>query len=510
MRNKYDPLANTLTLLYALIPIVIFFIGWLRPIYSIPATIVLIYSALVHIKLNEKRTGFTELKVDWKKTVLIALVAFIWVYCSGIGGYTNQEWDHHARNAIFYDLLTFDWPIYYDFPPDYHFKALAGKHLSLNYYFTFWLPAACFGKLFGEQMANAFLLFWAYLGLLLSFYYLNRLFNFKYSLVCTGLFIFWSSYDLVGYLFFTRIIHTINFLSETNYFKFYTSFTSNLYNPFNQTVPAWLLTLYILNDSKKLQIFPAVMLLAYSPFAFMGLATAHGLYYLLAAYRTDKKILTYWRELIQALWRLDTVGALIILMIYGLFYQAHSTAIQNVSFWSLYRTTNFLLNIFLIIDYLMAFFLEIGIYLVFIYFMAKRTYCSYKIWFWLIMVVLLLLPLWIIGANSDLATRGSIPFLTVLLVMTLTALIEVYENPIRRHQFYIILCVLFLSFQWPANSMIRSLSFTDKPIRQNAVGSLADPKLDELNDPANMSSSMNNFYSHEPQHYLFYQYVAKR
>lgn len=320
MRNKYDPLVNAFTLLYGLIPIVIFFIGWLRPIYSIPATLLLIYSAFIYTKRIEETQELTELKIDWKKTSLIALIAFVWVYCSGIGGYTNQDWDHHGRNAVFYDLLTFDWPVYYDFPSTYHFKELAGKHSSLNYYFTFWLPAACVGKLVGQQAANAFLLVWTYAGLLLSLYYLNRLFSFKYPLVCVGLFVFWSGFDLFGYLLIRQTLPPVDALSETYYYYFYTSFTADLYNPFNQAVPAWLITLYVLNSAKKFQVFPVVILFAYSPFAFIGLVLAHGLYNLFATYQTNRKILKYRHDLFQALWRPDMLGTLVILISYALFY----------------------------------------------------------------------------------------------------------------------------------------------------------------------------------------------
>lgn len=99
MRNKYDPFVNTLALLYGLIPIIIFFLGWLRPIVSIPATLVLGYSASVYTKRVDQSAAAAELKINWLKTGLILLLGFAWVYCSGIGGYTNQDWDHHGRNA---------------------------------------------------------------------------------------------------------------------------------------------------------------------------------------------------------------------------------------------------------------------------------------------------------------------------------------------------------------------------------------------------------------------------
>ena len=510
MRNKYDPFVNTLALLYGLIPIFIFFLGWLRPIVSIPATLVLAYSAFVYTKRADKSGVVSELKINWLKTGLIAVLGFAWVYCSGIGGYTNQDWDHHGRNAIFYDLITFDWPIYYDFSADYHFRELAGKHSSLNYYFTFWLPAACVGKLFGHKAGGDFLLLWSYIGILLSFYYLNRLFDFKYSLICVGLFIFWSGFDLLGYLLIRQTLPPIDALSETYYYYFYTSFTADLFNPFNQAIPAWLFILYVLNAGKKIQVFPVVILFAYSPFVFIGLVLAHGLHYVFTTYRPDKKLLDYGAEIVQAIWRPDIIGALIILISYGLFYQAHSGSVQNTSFWDRYLTRGSKLNTLLVISYFVTFFLEVGIYLSFIYFLARRTYDANKTWFWLIFSVLLVLPLWVIGTYNDLASRGSMPFLTVLLILTLKALIELYETRSKRPLFYAVVLVLLISFQTPVYSLIRSLSFTDKPKILNGVGSLADPKIDELHDPDNMLSSVNNFYSHEPQRYIFYRYLAKR
>lgn len=201
---------------------------------------------------------------------------------------------------------------------------------------------------------------------------------------------------------------------------------------------------------------------------------------------------------------------MIILVTYGLFYQAHSGSVQNTSFWDRYLTRGPRLNTLLVISYFVTFFLEVGMYLSFIYFLAKRTYEVNKLWFWLIFSVLLVLPLWVIGTYNDLASRGSMPFLTVLLVLTLKALIELYETRSRRPLFYAVVLVLLISFQTPVYSLVRSLSFTDKPKILNGVGSLADPKIDELHDPDNMLSSVNNFYSHEPQHYIFYRYLAKQ
>ena len=510
MKNQYDPIINRITLLYGIVPIVIFFLGWLRPLYAIPVSLVLVYSAFVYANRIDGKTAAVPLRVNWFKTILVAFVALIWVYCSGIGGYTNQQWDHNVRNAVFHDLLAFDWPVQYDFPANYHLEDLAGKHSSLNYYFTYWLPAAGVGKLLGDPAANAFLLAWTYGGILLSLYYLNRLFSFTYPLVSLGLFMLWSNFDLLTYLLTHRVLSSTAFFSGFPHFQFYTSFTGDLYNPFNQAVPAWVFTLYVLNTGKKLQIFPVVILLAYSPFAFVGLALAHGLYALTVSYQTNGKIQPVLTEIGQALWRPESLGTLTILVVYGLFYQAHTGTVQNTAFWKLHAAHDLRLDTFSVLSYLAAFFSEVGIYLLFVYTLAKQTYTTYKTWFWLIFGGLLVLPLWVVGAFSDLTTRASIPFLTVLFIITLRALIELHETRSRRTLFYTVLLVFLLSVHIPVTSLIQSVSFTGKPVFRDAIGSLANPRFDESNDPENLLSSLPNYYSHDPQHYFFYRYLARR
>ena len=509
MRNKYDSLINTITLLYGLVPIVIFFVGWLRPICSIPATAVLVYAGFAYVKRIDTDSAVSGLTINYTKVLLIGLLAFAWVYCSGIGSYANQEWDHHSRNAMFYDLITFQWPVYYDFPASYHLKLVAGKHAALNYYFTFWLPAAVAGKLAGTTIANLSLLIWSYIGVLLSFYYLSRLFNFKYSLLCVIFFILWSNFDIVNYVLIRKILSSVDSLQTMPYFQFYTSFTVDLFNPFNQTIPIWVFTLYMLNTTGKLKIFPVVIVLAYSPFGFVGLVLVYGLFYLFSTYRSDKTILEYRHELIEAVWRPDALGVLLLLIIYGLFYQAHTAEVQNVSFWSLYLIHGPVSNTIVVISYLMTFFVEAGIYFLFIYSQTKQTYYIFKTRFWILFFITLILPLRVIGINNDLASRASIPSLTVLFIITLTALIEFYERQYARPKFYAVLSVLFISFSLPVKSLFNSIPFTGNHIIRDGVGSFGNPKLDENNDPDLMLSSMNNFYSYNPQRFLFYRYLAK-
>jgi hypothetical protein len=76
------------------------------------------------------------------------LPSFLWVALSGIGGFGLQNWDFNFRNAVLHDLVDYSWPVVYP------------QGRILLYYFTYWLPAALAGKIFGWFGANIFLFVW--------------------------------------------------------------------------------------------------------------------------------------------------------------------------------------------------------------------------------------------------------------------------------------------------------------------------------------------------------------
>ena len=66
---------------------------------------------------------------------LLALAAG-WCFFAGIGYFYYQSFDYHFRNAVFRDLISYDWPVFYD-------KA----DTPLVYYMGFWLVPAALAKL---------------------------------------------------------------------------------------------------------------------------------------------------------------------------------------------------------------------------------------------------------------------------------------------------------------------------------------------------------------------------
>ncbi len=506
--KKADLLMGYTTFMYLGLPVLIFFFGWLRIDIALPLSALLIWGSLRYLAglASETRSIAT---INRKSLLLVVGLSFVWVFLSGIGGFSNQDWDHHFRNALFRDLITEPWPVYYNFPAHYPIEALANHHSSLNYYFTFWLLPAWAGKLFGQEVGNICLLTWSYIGILLGLYYLNRLFDFKYAGFVSLLFILWSGLDVLGKLILQKHLVYPGEQIELYYHYFFTAFTTDLYNPFNQAIPAWLITAWVLNYHRKLNLLPTTFLLTYAPFPFIGLVSFYYINYLSAKFSSGTTFKNVFLDLLSELTSIETVAALFLAVTYALFYQAHTSDVPSSLFWTRYLETDPVQNLKTIVSYFVTFFLEAGVYFGLIFLLSKNVYQTYKRPFWLCFGLLLIIPLWAVGEYNDFASRGSIPALVILCVLTAKAILDQYTNQRKRYMLFISIVTLLLSWITPAILIKRGIPVNGNPIFRDAIGSFADPKVRKQNDNESVLTSVVNFYAHEPQQHIFYKYLAK-
>jgi len=218
--------------------------GWLRLTIALPLVAVILWvlwQLLKQAPADQSPFHFSRF------TFSLLLAAGIWVFLSGVGGYAFQNWDHHWRNAVLHDLISYDWPVVYSAPDK-------GPINVLVYYLGYWLPAALAGKLLGWKFANIILFLWTWLGVVLTILHLNL--KLKTSLFKTILlFIFFSGMDVLGTLFFAQDYPTlwppISHLEIWSGSLQYSSFTTQLFWVFNQAVPAWLCIALIMNGLKR-------------------------------------------------------------------------------------------------------------------------------------------------------------------------------------------------------------------------------------------------------------------
>ncbi len=503
-----------LTFLYISLPVFIFFFGWLHSIYAAVLSALLLLGVWKYLRRTVDNPDFAATSVSavnpWQ-WVLIAGLAFGWVFFSGIGGFANQDWDHHFRNALFRDLIVESWPVYYDFPASYPDPELASHHSALNYYLTFWLPAALVGKWWGAEVARFFLLFWSYAGVLLVLYHLNRLFTFRYALIVSLLFMGWSGLDVLGRLIIQPLANFTTFQLEAYYLYSYTAFTSNLYNVFNQAIPTWLITLWVFNHPNRLNLLPIAFLLAYAPFPFVGLALLYYAYYGLNCLARERTVVNVLAGILSEFCQLENIVAILCLLVpYALFYSAHTSSVPSALFWSRNLVGTRREKLQVIVFYFVTFFLEAGVYFLSIGLLSKKVYQTYKRLFWLCFITLLFLPFWIVGTGNDFASRGSMPFLVMLCVMTAKALIDGIDNRLPISQFVIPLLALLIAWVTPAVAITNGIAFQNPPVIWNSIGTFSNPKVSRANNTYGIYPSLVNYYAHEPKQHFFYKYLTKK
>ena len=167
-----------LAVAYLTLPVLIFFLGYLKIWLGIIFSAVLVFAIFLAVKdcMKGPDGNPLELKNDisFPLSFIIAAVIFaVFVtITNGVGEYTWGPFDHAYRRAIFNDLINYKWPIIYD--PNTQTNPEVIEILKLNgnqgfvYYFTYWLPAAIVGKLFGFTVGNIALIIWNSLGIFIT------------------------------------------------------------------------------------------------------------------------------------------------------------------------------------------------------------------------------------------------------------------------------------------------------------------------------------------------------
>jgi|GEM_PF-905333 len=276
MFRRFDRCMYGAAMLYIALPILIFFSMWLRPVLAVATCAIVLASLFFAIRNPLAETSW---RLDRRQTILfvgVILIIAIWVFFSGQGGFAFQNSDYHDRNAIFHDLIEKSWPVTYDFSAA-SLDTLEGlnalPHFAvLTYYIAFWLPGALVGKLFGWTAGNVALYLWAFIGLVLTAYFLFRTLR-RVTIRSILIMIFFSGLDIVGYLWATKgaLPSPIAHIEWWSGFQ-YSSLTTLIFWVFNQAIVFFLALMLIENmkNSRSL-FFLYALLLLYGPFPFLGM-----------------------------------------------------------------------------------------------------------------------------------------------------------------------------------------------------------------------------------------------
>ena len=310
-------LLSRMGLLYLFLPVLIFLTGWVRVELALPCSLM----ALVALKMAWRNDAEgeilpsaglegTKLQLPVLGLLIVIAVAVAWCAVCGQGGLVVQKGDWFARNALFRDLITHRWPVFYPRTDG-----------TLSYYVGHWLPAGAVGKLvlmLGGSNESAWrigylaLFAWTAFGVLLTWLVLLAAVRIDSSVgwVCAfmALFILFGGMDALGILFrqaerwmaglppsLARWRNMDNGWSLTRELHWgkgfqFSSMTTLLSWVFNQTVSPWLATALVAADRRMnrlgIYVFP---LLICAPFPFIGLSTMLFIVWLFVFCRSDNR-----------------------------------------------------------------------------------------------------------------------------------------------------------------------------------------------------------------------------
>lgn len=494
MEKKYfSRIPTAAAYCYFAVPFLIFVWGWFRLPAAVIATVLLVGGTVLAVR-DAPRTDVTVFTKPRNIFPLLAavLLAAVWVYYSGIGGFSFQNYDFKWRNALLKLLVEQPWPVtvadtapYFEGP------------VALVYYFAFWLPSALFGKWLGLRAAEIFLYFWSLLGVLLVFYFLCEVRG-KFTFTPLFIFIFFGGLDIAGTILFSNTSAPIFFTTvhiENWAFGFqYSSITTQLYWVFNQAIPAWLLTLLLLsakNNRNRVYIYGFSLIFCTLPaIGMLPVAVC------LAVVRLVRQI----RERDRAKKFRVCLGA----MAKELFTP------QNVLTGGLTGLSSFLfLRInkngstmemndmkTLLASYLIFILLEAVVYFAVIWSAERKN-----VLFYLSLALLLFIPFIKVGEHVDFVMRASIPAMVILCVL-LTDALDRYGAEKKRVLAVVLVCLLVLGSFSAVHELLRSLTNSVNAIRTARPVPIAE-EIDLLRD-----SKRANFFA-EYADSLFFRIFGK-
>lgn len=448
---KIDKFIYLFGLMFLVIPIIIQLFFWYKRFISIPLIMFLIISSFMVYKNYKPIEEVSYKKIFNKKKILYFLLFILIInLLSGAGAFVPQNWDYNGRNAIFRDLIEHSWPVKYDYNNLSYEKSIIGNFGLLNYYFAFWLPGALVGKITNFEVASKFMFLWQFTGVSLFFYYLFRYMkNIKYRYFF--IFLAFGGLNAIGYFLIQyhggNIVNPIGTEHIDTSMQMFcmSSFITQLFWVFNQSVPAWIITLLFLQDNEyKHYGYYFGLLVPYGPLPMLGL------FYIMFVFIIFGKKLNKFINLdrIKKIISLPNILTSLAIMPILLMYTNQKSArgsfiIDAINNGTLKRT---------LILYLMFVVLEFLIYIVII---NKKNYKELTMIFLFFTIV----PLFYFG-GGDLANRATIPLLILLYILVLKYLdnIEVKNKFIKIRQ-YILIFILSIAFITNFNEINRSIKY---------------------------------------------------
>ncbi len=257
------------TILYLLIPSILFLLTWIHLWIGIPCVLFIVFFTWKTFQEND--LSDSEPSISTQNILLSLGIAITLNFLLGIGEFRYQTYDFQANNFKYYDLITHELPVYY-----------AKQQTYLCYYTGYYLPSALLSKVFGIGTCRYFSFVWSVLGLWLVILWIISFIQKNHWILLATVILFaniWIIPRVMSYFeFFQDYIH--DSYIQLNHFKLITeSFVKNYAWATQHTLPACLgacmmIEVFRNNTSEKDLKMILLMLLStmfWSPLSTIGL-----------------------------------------------------------------------------------------------------------------------------------------------------------------------------------------------------------------------------------------------
>ena len=508
-----------LSLGFLVLPVIIFFTGYLRLYVGIPLSLLLItayvLAVLDSVKDQEKNliaSDDTVIKIPVSYLIGFAVTAIAVSFVSGVGEFIYTLNDHPYRRAIMNDLINYKWPVIYDYSTQTNPEVIKeiGRttgNYAFMYYFTYWLPSALSGKIFGILAGNITLMIWNALGIFLTLIGVSKISG-RAGFTVPFVYICFAGMDVIP-----NIVHVFVEWEAYNGIEAwlpvlaYMSNFAELTSVFHQCVPCWLIvTLMLMSYNTRSIGLLGGMLLAYSPWGVIGL-------FPLAVIKAFSKPMRKGGA--KALFRnifsvINIVSCAVIVFVYGPFYLGnHNSVSDNGFFWMF---TDGPLEA--VIIYILFVLVEIAPFALILWKTEKKN-----VLFVASLIELMIIPLYKVTLANDFCLRSSMAarfILCILLTRYLTNLFDadkiIVEKKLKRKKkdviklVFIMLMVVLMTF--PASVtcyLILGCELTGEPHNAEDIGSFGNIRKVE-----HTWHSTHNYVSNDYEDTIFFKYLAKK
>ena len=437
--------------LFLMIPLGVFLLSWLD--YGFAFIFGIIYSIGCYKTFKNINIPDDGWEISSCNLCIIAFIAAIWCFMAGIGYFYYQSFDYHFRNAVFRDLINYEWPIFYN-----------RANTPMVYYMAFWLIPATITKFFslfiGSKsilfiIGNVILFFYSVIGVTLVLLMLLRALNIsngKKLYIAILMFIFFSGLDIIGSKFFQITEQPFEYhLDWWATFIQYSSITTGMFWVFNQFIPIAMITLLIYNE-KNIKNFGFLIALSlfFSPYPTAGIGIFLVCYAIYEYIKTKEKTSFIFDNIFSIQ---NIIGVFWLLPLIVLYFITNSEGMDGFRYIFSYTTPTRLI-IFLL--------LEFAIYALIIF-----SYNKKNIFFYIALTSLIFIPFLRLDQQNNFCMRASIPAIIIMAICVIDFIINNKDIYLIRK--YILAILLIVGSCTPIMEFYRGIHYTSSAGKINLV-----------------------------------------